>query len=94
MKRRVRATAIFVLLLAFSSAAAAEEQAESLPVRSFSALKPWLTQGERLIVRDSSGRKTHWRFVSFSGDELEMKRRRQCGSATHQIARASIRRNT
>jgi len=76
MKRRVRAAAIFVLVLAFSSAAAAEEQAEGLPARSFIALQPWLTQGERLIVRDSSGRKTHWRFVSLSGDELEMKRRR------------------
>jgi len=76
MKRRVRAAAIFVLVLAFSSAAAAEEQAEGLPARSFSALQPWLTPGERLIVRDSSGRKTHWRFVSLSGDELEMKRRR------------------
>ena len=76
MKRRVRAAAIFVLVLAFSSAAAAEEQAEVLPVRSFSALQPWLTPGERLIVRDSSGRKTHWRFLSLSGNELEMKRRR------------------
>jgi hypothetical protein len=76
MKRRVRAAAIFVLVLAFSSAAAAEEQAEGLPARSFNALQPWLTPGERLIVRDSSGRKTHWRFVSLSGDELEMKRRR------------------
>ena len=76
MKRRVRAAAIFVLVLAFSSAAAAEEQAEGLPARSFSALQPWLTPGERLIVRDSSGRKTHWRFVSLSGEELEMKRRR------------------
>jgi hypothetical protein len=76
MKPRVRAAAIFVLVLAFSSAAAAEEQAEGLPARSFNALQPWLTPGERLIVRDSSGRKTHWRFVSLSGDELEMKRRR------------------
>jgi hypothetical protein len=76
MKRRVRAASIFVLVLAFSSAAAAEEQAEGLPARSFSALQPWLTPGERLIVRDSSGRKTHGRFVSLSGDELEIKRRR------------------
>ena len=76
MKRRVRAASIFVLVLAFSSAAAAEEHAQSLPARSFSALQPWLTPGERLIVRDSSGRKTHWRFVSLSGDELGMMRRR------------------
>jgi hypothetical protein len=76
MKRRVRAASIFVLVLAFSSAVAAEEQAEGLPGRSFSALQPWLTRGERLIVRDSSGRKTHGRFVSLSGDELEIKRRR------------------
>jgi hypothetical protein len=76
MNRRVLAASIFVLVLAFSSAAAAEEQAEWLPTRSFSALQSWLTPGERLIVRDSSGRKTHWRFVSLSGDELEMKRRR------------------
>ena len=76
MKRRVRPASIFVLALALSSAAAAAEQAEGLPARSFSALQPWLTPGERLIVRDSSGRKTHWRFVSLSGDELEMKRRR------------------
>jgi len=76
MKRRVRAAAIFVLVLAFSSAAAAEEQADGLPTRSFSGLHPWLTEGERLIVRDSSGRKTHWRFVSLSGDQLELKRRR------------------
>lgn len=76
MKRRVRPASIFVLALALSSAAAAEEQAEGLPARSFSALQPWLTPGERLIVRDGSGRKTHWRFVSLSGDELEIKRRR------------------
>jgi hypothetical protein len=76
MKRGVRAASIFVLVLTFSSAAAAQEQANGLPARSFSALQPWLTTGERLIVRDSSGRKTHWRFVSLSGDELEMKRRR------------------
>jgi hypothetical protein len=76
MKRRVRAAAIFVLVLAFSSAAAAEEQAGGLPARSFTLLQPWLTVGERLIVRDSSGRKTHWRFVSLSGDELKMKRTR------------------
>jgi hypothetical protein len=63
MKRHVRAAAIFVLVLAFSSATAAGEQANGLPARSFSALQPWLTPGERLIVRDSSGRKTHWRFV-------------------------------
>ena len=76
MKQRVRTAAVFVLVLAFSSAAAAEEQAEGLPARSFSALQPWLTPRDRLIVRDSSGRKTHWRFVSLSGNELEMKRRR------------------
>jgi hypothetical protein len=76
MTRRVRTASIFVLVLAFSSAAAAEEQAEGLPARSLSALQPWLTPGERLIVRDSAGKKTHWRFVSLSGDELEMKRRR------------------
>jgi len=76
MKRRVRPASIFVLALALSSAAAAEEQVEGNPARSFSALQPWLTPGERLIVRDSSGRKTHWRFVSLSGDELETKRRR------------------
>jgi hypothetical protein len=76
MKHRVGATAILVLALAFPSAAAAEEQAEGLPARSFSALQRWLTPGERLIVRDKSGRKTHWRFVSLSGSELEMKRRR------------------
>jgi hypothetical protein len=76
MKRRVRAASIFVVVLAFSSAAAAEEQAGGLPARSFRALQPWLTPGERLIVRDSSGRKTLGRFVSLSGDELEIKRRR------------------
>ena len=76
MKQRVRTAAIFVLVLAFSSAAAAEDQAEGLPARSFSALQPWLTPRDRLIVRDSSGRKTYWRFVSLSGNELEMKRRR------------------
>ena len=76
MNRSVRAAAIFVVVLAFSSAAAAEDQADGLPARSFSDLQPWLTQGERLIVRDSSGRKTHWRFVSLAGDQLEMKRRR------------------
>jgi len=75
MKLRLRAAAIFVLVLAFSSAAAAEQDG-SLPARSFSALQPWLTPGERLIVRDSSGRKTHWRFVAFSGNQLEMKRPR------------------
>ena len=51
MKRRVRAASIFVLALALSSAAAAEEQAESVPARSFTALQPLLTPGERLIVR-------------------------------------------
>ena len=76
MQRSVRAASIFVLVLAFSSAAAAEEQAEGLPARSFGALQPRLTPGERLIVRDSSGRKTHGRFVSLSGDELQIKRRR------------------
>jgi hypothetical protein len=76
MKRRVRAASIFVLVLAFSSAAAAEEQPGGFPARSFSALQPWLTPGDRLIVRDSSGKKTHGRFVSLSGDELEIKRRR------------------
>jgi hypothetical protein len=76
MQRRVRAASIFVLALALSSAAGAEEQAESVPARSFTALQPLLTPGERLIIRDSSGRKTHGRFVSLSGDELEIKRRR------------------
>ena len=76
MQRRVRAVAIFVLALAFPSAAAAEEQAEGYSARSFNALQPWLTRGERLIISDSSGRKTHWRFVSLSGDQLETKRRR------------------
>jgi hypothetical protein len=76
MKRRVRAASIFVLVLAFSSAVAAQERAEGVPARSFSALQPSLTPGERLIVRDSSGRKTHGRFVSLSGDELEITRRR------------------
>ena len=76
MKRRVRAASIFVLALAISSAAAGEEQADRLPTRSFSALQPWLTPGQRLIVRDSSGKKTHGRFVSLSGDELEIRHRR------------------
>jgi hypothetical protein len=76
MQRCVRATAIFVLVLAFSSAAAARQQAQGLPARSFTSLQPWLTPGERLIVHDSSGRKTHWRFASVSGDGLEMQRRR------------------
>ncbi len=76
MKQRLCAATVLVLALALSSAAEAEEQAESLPARSFSALKPWLTEGERLIVRDSSGSKTHWRVVSLSGDKLEMKRSR------------------
>ena len=76
MKRRARSASLFVLALALSSAAAAEEQAESAPARSFTALQPLLTPGERLIVPDSSGRKTHGRFASLSGDELEIKRRR------------------
>src|SRR5436190_17717818 len=76
MNRRLRTASIFVLVLAFSSAAAAEEQPERLPAASFSALKPSLTPGERLIVRDSSGRTTHGRFVSLTGDELEINRRR------------------
>ena len=76
MKQSVRAAAFFVIVLALSSAAAAGQQVENLPVRSFNALQPWLTEGERLIVRDSSGKKTHWRFVSLSGSELELKRRR------------------
>ncbi len=76
MKRHVRAASIFVLALALSSAAGADEQAESVPARSFTALQPLLIPGERLIVRDNSGRKTHGRFVSLSGYELEIKRRR------------------
>ena len=76
MKRSVRAASIFVLVLGFASPAAAEEQAGGGPAQSFRELQPWLTPGERLIVRDSSGRKTHWRFVSLSGDELKVKRRR------------------
>jgi hypothetical protein len=76
MKRHVRAASFFVLALALSSAAGADEQAESVPARSFTALQPLLIPGERLIVRDNSGRKTHGRFVSLSGDELEIKRRR------------------
>ena len=76
MKRPVRAASIFVLALALSSAAGAEEQADSVPARSFTALQPLLTPGERLIIRDGSGRKTHGRLVSLSGDELEIKRRR------------------
>jgi hypothetical protein len=76
MKRHVRAASIFVLALTLSSAAAAEQQADSLPARSFTALQPLLVPGERLIVRDSSGRQTHGRLVSLSGDELEIKSRR------------------
>jgi hypothetical protein len=76
MKQRLCAATILVLALALSSAAAAEEQADGLPARSFSDLQRWLTEGERLIVRDSSGSKTHWRVVSLSGDKLEMKRSR------------------
>jgi hypothetical protein len=76
MKRPVRAASIFVLALALSSAAGAEEQADGVPARSFTALQPLLTPGERLIIRDGSGRTTHGRLVSLSGDELEIKRRR------------------
>jgi hypothetical protein len=76
MKRRGCAASIFVIALALSSAVAAEEQAESAPARSFTALQPLLTPGTPLIVRDSSGRKMHGRFVSLSGGELEIKRRR------------------
>jgi hypothetical protein len=76
MKRRVHSASIFVLALALSSAATADEQAESVPARSFTALQPLLIPGERLTVRDNSGRKTHGRFVSLSGDELEIERRR------------------
>ena len=74
--KRIPAAAIFVLVLAFLSAAAAEGQAQGLPARSFSELQPWLAPRDRLIVRDSSGKKTHWRFVSLSGNELQMERRR------------------
>jgi hypothetical protein len=76
MNQRVRTASIFVLLLAFSSVASAGGQGAGLAAGSFSALKPSLTPGERLIVRDSSGRKTHGRFVSLSGNELEIERRR------------------
>lgn len=76
MKRRVRAASLFVVALAVSSAAAAEEQAGGVPVRSFNELQQLLRPGERLIVRDSSGKKTDGRFVSLSGSELEITRRR------------------
>jgi hypothetical protein len=76
MKRRLRAASIFVLALALPSAAAAQEQADSVPAQSFTALQPLLAPGERLIVRDSSGRQTRGRFVSLSGDDLVISRRR------------------
>lgn len=76
MTRHRCAAAVFVFLLALSSSATAEEQGRTAPVQSFTALQPLLTPGERLIVRDGSGKKTSGRFVSLSGDELVIRRRR------------------
>ena len=72
MRRRVRVPSIFVLALALSSAATAEEQADGVPAHSFSELRTVLTSGERLIVRDSTGRDIEGLFGSLSGNELEI----------------------
>jgi hypothetical protein len=76
MTRYRSATAVFVLSLALSSSAIAEQQGGGVPAQSFTALQPLLIPGERLIIRDTSGKKTSGRFVSLSGDELVLARRR------------------
>jgi len=76
MKLGVRPVAILVFVLAVSSVARAEEPFDVPPASSFNALQQLLTSGEHLIVRDSSGQTTKGRFVSLSGGELEIVRRR------------------
>src|SRR5262249_53056527 len=56
--------------------ARADDRFDGPPVNSFSALQSLLISGDHLIVRDSSGRTTKGRFVSLSGGQLEIIRRR------------------
>src|SRR5262249_28139504 len=71
----VRVTVVLAIAIGLPSTARAEPQTGSLPARSFSALQPLLTPGERVIVRDASGRTTKGRFVSLTESSLKVVRR-------------------
>jgi hypothetical protein len=72
MNTPVRIVAALLLWHAIVTSVAAAQP----PVHSFADLQPLITTGERLVVRDKSGRTTHGQLVALSASDVEIRRRR------------------